>query len=283
MSIIKKEIDGFIFNLDTKSPGASADLIVAGSREPEFMWILREEAVGKLGIDLGANLGYTTLNMSRGMQEIVAIEPDKRTRNLLKMNVRENGLAGKIRICSFAVSDKSGSQSIYYTDKPNLTMLCEPSLDKRKLYSKGKIKTKTLDQLGFIPDFIKMDIEGFEVEVLRGGMNTLSSSPNCKLLIEVHPGLYTVERDFSIVLRDLIKLGYKFKYIASAGCAQPTLFKEKGYEPFKIFTLGEYTRGVYKDIQVEDAIYFCSIPHRQFITTTKRYSERIVRSILLSR
>ena len=257
--------------LDEYLRGISGDLFVNGSREPAFMWIIKKEARGLLGVDLGANIGYTTLFMCKKMDRVIAIEPDIKSRRILNRNINYNGFAKKTIIYEFAISDKNSSETIYINrNRPNLN----------SLYNTGNqdcyeliIETRTIDSLDIEPNFIKMDIEGYEIEALRGSYKTLSRSKLCKLLIEVHPQYYSKDRDFELVLEDLLKMGFNFKYVVSAGIPNPLPIIQKKYKPVKEFqTKGKHCRGLYEGIKNEDAIEF----------STKLYNDtKIVRSILL--
>jgi len=278
------DIEGFKMHLDPRKRGITSTLLFQGYREPAFMWILRHEAKGDLGLDLGANIGYATLSLCKNMKKVIAIEPDKRCRKLLKRSLEDNNFVKKTKVKSFAISDKNGEKDIYLAKKNfNLNSLCElsASQSKKDKFVKSKIKTVTIDSLNIDPNFIKMDIEGYEVEALRGARETLSRSKYCKILIEVHPQFYNADRDFSVVLKELISYGFDIKYVVSAGVSCPDLFKEKGYKPFKSFKDGDHKRGLFSNIDTSDAIRFASFPHNQKNPKTGKVSKKIVRSILL--
>jgi FkbM family methyltransferase len=178
--MITKKIDGFKMHLDPQDGGISRILAKRGLREPCFMWILQNEASGSLGLDVGANIGYTTLYLCRGMDRVIAIEPDPRSRKLLIKNIEANGFENSTQIYDFAISDKNDRQTICFADKPNLSTLYDrPGLKGQK----HEILTQTIDSLGILPNFIKMDIEGSEVEALKGAMQCLKEADYCKILI----------------------------------------------------------------------------------------------------
>jgi len=281
MKVIKKKIDEFTMFLDASGKGISGTLKSSGAREPCFMWVLNKEAEGELAMDIGSNIGYTTLPLCREMSRVIAIEPDKRSRKLLEKSIKANGFQDSTKVMGCAMSDKVGVETIYLAKHPNLTTLCKQR-DKKHTQKKKTIETMTVDNLGELPNFVKMDIEGYEVEVLRGGMSTWEKVEKCKILIEVHPQFYTEERNFADVLRKMMSLGFKFKYVISAACAVPDKFKAKGYKPFKVKSIGRWERGIYSDISEEDAINFCAYPHRQKIKG-KKDSKKIVRAILLTK
>jgi len=285
MKKLVMDIGEFRMHLDPLKRGISGALWGQGYREPAFMWILKKEAKGGLGLDVGANLGYVTLYMCKGMDKIIAIEPDERPRGLLKNNIKENNFVKKVKIFKFAVSNKNGVEIIYLSKKhPNLNNLCNnKSLKKNKDFLKEKtVKTKTIDSLNIDPNFIKMDIEGYEVEAIQGAYNTLKRAKDCKLLIEIHPQFYNKDRDFSF------NMDYRVKYLVSAGCEHPDLYREKGYSPIKVFNDGDHRRGLFKDVKQQDAINFCCQQHKQKYLSRdddnrviEKETKKIARSILL--
>ncbi len=275
-------IGKYRMHLDPMKRGISSSLWGQGYREPCFMWILKREAKGKLGIDLGANLGYATLYMCENLNKVIAIEPDQRMRKLLKRNIKENGFTNKVKVRSFAISYKDGEEVIYLSKKhPNINTLCENKklIKSKDLWKKKVIEVKKIDSFQLLPNFIKMDIEGYEVEAIRGAMETLKSVKDCKLLIEVHPQYYNEERNFARVLKDLFKIGFDVKYIVSAANECPILFKDRGYSPFKIFKDEKRERGIFKGVSKEDAIDFCAFKHDE--PDHDKISVKIARAILL--
>ncbi len=275
-------VEGFNMHIDHYKRGISSALWGQGYREPGFMWILKREAKGKLGLDIGANLGYATLHMCKGLDKVMAIEPDRRPRKLLKRNIKENNFLSKVEVSTFAVSNKNGKETIYLSKKnPNLNNLCsnEKMKAKKDFLKKEIIKTRTIDSLNVEPDFIKMDIEGYEVEAILGGLETFKKIKKCKILIEVHPQFYNDDRNFANVLRKLFDIGFNVKYVVSAACGCPDLFKERGYSPFKVMKDGDHKRGIFKNISKEDAIDFCAFKHEQAVGD--KVSIKIARSIFL--
>ncbi len=285
---MKNKINGFDMLLQKSLRGISGTLFTCGKREPEFMWILESEAKGKLGIDLGANIGYCTLPLCKRMDRVIAIEPDKKARNILQKNINlnEKRFTGtRVKIMDVAVSDAVGSYNIYVNKESNLTSMIEP---KKGEFSIKKIKCITLDSLGKLPNFIKMDVEGYEVEVINGALECLKETPHCKILIEVHPITYSESHSFANVVRKLFDLGYYFKYVVSAGTACPEPIRQKGYtKPIKTFKFGPFKRGIYADIKQDDALDLCSRTHEHyFVDPTDVHKipqlvKKAVRSILL--
>lgn len=258
------------------------------NREKEFMTIMRQELKsGQLAFDLGANIGYTALVMCKLVGptgQVYCVEPDPRNYSVLKKNIKLNNYADICGAKMMAISDTDGEAEFFTSTYSNLG-----SLSKNKRTNKGIIVAvrsldSYLDELGILPDFYKMDIEGHEVEVILGMQEIAKKSKSgTKILMEVHPQLYNKKLDMNKALRSIVEYGFYFKYVMSAAIAQPKLFKEKGYSPKEIYKSSGWTRGVYDNITTEDAIYFCSQSHKEYVPSRKKSTKKIVRSILLEK
>jgi FkbM family methyltransferase len=277
---MRKEIEGFPMYLSDTLTGLSAHLWGDGYHEPCFMWLLRKEAQGDLALDIGANIGYSTLSLCKNMKKIIACEPDDRSRKILKKNIKLNNFKEKVQVYKFAISNKEGKKVFYLSKHPNLS-----AFNKNKKYwtKKKEVQTRTIDSLNIIPNFIKMDLEGHEIEVIQGAINSLKKTKFCRILLEVHPQFYDGNRNFANSIRLLISIGFNIKYLVSAGVACPDKFKEKRYEPYKIISCNEFKRGIFKDIKTEDAICFSTQKHKQYIKSLQKYSNKIVRAIMMEK
>jgi len=253
-------------------------------REPAFMWVFRNELKpGMVFYDIGANVGYQTLigaEILNGNGSVVAFEPDPRNAKLLQMSINKNGYKN-IEVKQVVVSDSYGETSFHLSDATNLS-----SVIKTK-HSKEEVKIKTIvlecDQPLILPNFIKMDVEGHEVEVIRGAINMFAENNfACKILIEVHPRTYSKERSLETELRKLLALGFNTKYVISAAVAIPDLFKEKKYTPVKVFQAGQYYRGVYNNVSNDNMLELACYCHEQVVPNGE-ISDKIVRAIMLER
>ena len=156
---------------------------------------------GDIVVDIGAHMGrYTIIGSKRvGAQgRVVAIEAHPENFEMLNRNIKLNQLTNVIPL-NYAVFSKETKIKLYLPDKESgYTM--HHSIMSNYVFTKYKDKTEdkfvevsanTLDyflQLEGITDvnWIKIDVEGAEFEVLKGAHNVLSNSKNISLLIEVH-------------------------------------------------------------------------------------------------
>ena len=140
-------------------------------------------------IDIGANIGTTSLMMSRYISDncyIHSFEPVYH--KILDMNITQNNLTNKVKIYPIGLSDKSEILKgglIDFSLKANYGFTQIDNLEKADDNFEHKIYTKTLDSFN-IPNvsFMKIDVEGFERAVLDGAINTIiNNTPT--ILIEI--------------------------------------------------------------------------------------------------
>jgi FkbM family methyltransferase len=151
---------------------------------------------GAVIIDGGAHIGYLSLELARlaGRRgHVYSFEPDPRPFARMEDTVSLNGMQDRITMFSYALGATSGDQTFYLcptlgwsTAVPNSHLLDLVPTTVRS------VSLDSLVQAGDIPskvDFIKLDLEGFECEALRGMTRLLSQDPpfvlsevNCLML-----------------------------------------------------------------------------------------------------
>lgn len=184
----RTEVEGLVLHLDAQD---SLDLSLdpnyeAFERKCLKNWI-RE---GDLILDIGAHVGLFTLLMARLTGpggRVFAFEPCPTTFQILSENITANGF-GNIRATHAAVSSTTG--------KLHLHLSPENSGDHR-IYSTGEqrscVEVPSLALDSFPPlegekvNFIKMDIQGAEMEALVGMERLLRHNPEVRILMEFWP------------------------------------------------------------------------------------------------
>jgi FkbM family methyltransferase len=131
--------------------------------------------------DVGANFGFYTYLATDLCKETHAFEPMPWLASVIRGNVRKNDT---VAVNAAALSDKSGTIDFYITDS---TMVSTINASVVELYSslhthtfkKISVPTMTLDDYVAMhakPTFIKIDAEGAEEQIIKGGPDFLSSS-----------------------------------------------------------------------------------------------------------
>ena len=146
----------------------------ADFRETEF---LRQTLNGGLLLDIGANVGIVTLSLADKVDGAILFEPNAIAADRAKENLAVNHLPFEVH--EVALSDREGY--IYIEDRggpsgvnrvlPDQAASPHPS-KKVSCTTLDKFLSARKDAIGDIA-FIKIDVEGHEVEVLRGMKSTL--------------------------------------------------------------------------------------------------------------
>lgn len=165
-------------------------------------WDIKSEAVvqqmlnkylcqGDTFIDIGANFGLHTLYAAKlvGIKgNVFAFEPVASNLNLLQRHIALNAVEHQVKVVPKAVSNSSEPFLNFYlpTDEVAVTASLSPAVNNGKNVQVANVRLDDFWQNIDLPiQLIKIDVEGAELEVLRGAENLLKKwKPN--LLIEVH-------------------------------------------------------------------------------------------------
>jgi FkbM family methyltransferase len=149
---------------------------------------------GDIVIDVGAHIGLYTLIAAKRVGssgKVIAIEPDPDNCNLLKRNVELNRLTNVIILERAAFSSDSKLKLYLPGKERGFTKLSTTMANRATTENFLEIDASTIDHLMLMQgitqvNWIKIDVEGAELEVLKGATATLSAGKNIALLIEVH-------------------------------------------------------------------------------------------------
>ncbi len=127
--------------------------------------------------DIGANIGMTALLFAGLARHVVAFEPGPSTFALLETNLARAG-ADNVTAVNLGMGARAGHQTLTFSTQNRSGGFVS---DRLKISNAGHstetIRIDTLDGYFFDadlrPDFIKMDVEGFEPQVLRGAQALL--------------------------------------------------------------------------------------------------------------
>lgn len=163
-------------------------------------------------IDIGANFGwYTCLFSIIGGEnsKIFSVEPSPDNLFFLKKNIYKNKLKN-ISLIECAIGEKENSLPLYFANpkNPGAHSLIKDTPQQDSITNYSQVDVKTLDSLFKdleIIHLMKIDIEGFELNALKGGLKTLKKVQN--LLIEFSPHLwkdpYNEAKHFFKILNDI--------------------------------------------------------------------------------
>ena len=146
---------------------------------------------GDTVIDIGAHIGRYTITSSKQVGDsgkVVAIEADPDNFELLKKNITLNKLTNVLPL-NYAVFSTRTRMKLYEQSasaKYNSVMLARAGKTENYVEVNAETLDDILKQNGINQvNWIKIDVEGAEYEVLKGSTKTLASG-NVSLLVEIH-------------------------------------------------------------------------------------------------
>lgn len=152
--------------------GATGNIYCGLHEFADMAFVLHLLRPGDLFVDVGANIGsYTVLASAVCRAETIAVEPDPGTAAFLHRNIQVNGIEPRVTVVEAALGQHDGVAQ--FTVGLDTTNKIAPDGDQRT----REVRVRRMDDLlqGRAPTLIKLDVEGFEPEVIAGGGQTLSN------------------------------------------------------------------------------------------------------------
>lgn len=142
--------------------------------------------------DIGANIGYfSLLGAMNNSAKIIAFEPVPAIAKEFHQLMLINGVSNRVELAEYALSDEAG-EVLMVTPGSAETNVMDTALRGQKINKDDGIRVPmiTLDEFVFEkkhqpPDLIKLDVEGAEVLVLKGGTTTIATFRPV-ILAEIH-------------------------------------------------------------------------------------------------
>jgi FkbM family methyltransferase len=220
------------FYCDRNSSSIEADILKSAKMESgalKHRWRVLELGMdlispGSRVIDVGANIGVYALPWAAINADVTVhcFEPNLAVRSRLARNVALNRLTARIRLHAEALSDHAGTATLYGNDDMS-------SLNRGVHTGAGQavpteVPLARLDDIfgleGPPLSLMKIDVQGHELEVLRGAQAVISRHRPA-LILEHEDDLYLSASDASERKTDLSKLlsrlGYETLYISRWG------------------------------------------------------------------
>lgn len=195
-------------------------LIMRGCWEP---WITKAIATrvepGWRCIDVGAHMGYYTLllaDLVGDQGRVLAVEPNPANASLAWDNVKLNGFEDRVELHRNACSDGAREMKLSvpgrYTGGASL----------RADAAGDVVHVSRLDTMVESPewDFIKIDVEGHEREVLRGMKQIIEASEHLAIAVEVTPHDWLPDSPEGF-FNALTLQGFSVGVIADSGSIEP--------------------------------------------------------------
>ncbi len=167
-----------------------------------------------LALDVGAHVGFWTNSLARHFDMVESFEPNPETFECLMQNKLDNvtahnfGLGDTDEITFLSYPDGDGAHE---RDNSGAWMI-----EGGKSEGALEIETRRMDSLGLKPDFIKIDVQGYELLVLKGGYETIKECRPIILIELVMNGVIQqeaidfIENELGMIRKEVVTKDYVY-------------------------------------------------------------------------
>jgi FkbM family methyltransferase len=193
LAVLHGLAEGLRFPVRAVPPGhPHTRLLLLGDLEVPVQEALhRTVTPGATVFDIGANIGFFALLAARLAGErgrVIAFEPVPEVAGYARAAAVSNGVADRVDVRTQAVAEHAGTAALHVVAEPSWSHLASRGRHPDTVATID-VEVVTLDGLldagQPVPDVIKLDVEGAEVEVLRGAARLLREHRPA-LIVELH-------------------------------------------------------------------------------------------------
>lgn len=187
---IVRTLHGFALEIDpVRDSGLERSIHYTGTYETGTLHVISAVlGPGDVFADVGANIGLMSILAARAVGtggKVFSFEPNPETAEIMERNIALNGTE-QIELVRKAVGKSSGEAVLYerWDSNRGSASLIDPKFETES----HKVEVVSLDE--FFADFgrniglMKFDIEGFELEALKGAEGLLSQREAPVLIVE---------------------------------------------------------------------------------------------------
>lgn len=165
---------------------------------PVAAFIRERIRAGAVCLDVGANVGVYVLQFARWAGpagRVVAFEPNPGALKALHRHVEMNDLSGRVEVVAAAVGAQAGDATMYASDTDGMSRLGAPNELIAERVREITVPVVTLDEFcearALEPDWLLIDIEGFEIAALEGARRLLARrGRQLHVVVELHPNVW---------------------------------------------------------------------------------------------
>ena len=164
-----------------------------GYERESFEYIRKVVRDGDVVLDIGGHIGLYAAALGRLVQpngHVYSFEPTPNTNRVLRETVKLNGLGHIVTVKNKAVSKNSGNAVFYVSDHPMDNSNSLVNFTKPRKVHPVDVSLVSIDdfsvEIGKKINFIKIDVEGAELDALMGAKQTLLRD-RPKGILALHP------------------------------------------------------------------------------------------------
>jgi len=158
-------------------------------------------------VDVGAHVGYYSVRMARRCRRVIVFEPNPKNREVLVKNLELNNLRN-VTVLSYAAGESRYKARLWLAGSGS-TLL--------EGYVTGEsveVDVVPLDEVVEYADIVKVDVEGYEWNVIQG-MGKLLDKYKPTLIVEHHDFRHYRTKDYPRIRSYLKSLGYIELYLTT--------------------------------------------------------------------
>ena len=206
--IVHNWIGGAKFFVKTGETGLTGNIYTGLHEFHDMGFLLHYLRNEDLFVDVGANVGsYTILACATVGAAGIAFEPIPSTFKRLENNIRLNQLEEKVKCVNKGVGAESGS--IAFTSNSDTTNHALATLERVEDGVNVDVVTLDAELEELLPSLIKIDVEGFETQVLAGGHRTLEKKSLNAVIMELNGSGKHYGYDESKILEVMLGFGFR--------------------------------------------------------------------------
>jgi hypothetical protein len=179
-------IGGAKMNVRKNDTGVTGNIYVGIQDFYEISFALHFLKENDVFADIGANVGFYSIIISNTKKiKSFSFEPVPSTFKKLQQNIELNKLQGLVIAKNIAIGSSFGNVKM----SANLDTVNHVKLSNQNNEEDVIVEVHPLDSILLdygIPSLIKIDVEGFETEVIRGMKNILASTTLKAIIIELN-------------------------------------------------------------------------------------------------
>jgi len=167
--------------------GATGNIYCGLLEFEEMAFVLHFLRPGELFGDIGANVGvYTILATKNAGARVIAVEPGPEAFQRLQQNVEMNNVEDLAELLNLGASSKEGKLPFTQNLDAVNHVPVEHELNNQSEFT--EISVKPLDKIfeDESPILLKIDVEGYEYDVLKGASELLASDRLLAIIIELN-------------------------------------------------------------------------------------------------
>ena len=200
-----------------------------GLFEPETVnFFVKEFKKANLFVDIGAHHGYfTCLANYSGVPKVISVEPDRLNFKFLKKNVTQNQYVKNSDLINLAVGETKGELEIFgFGTGVSFRKTWGGNVSKRRaIVMMDSLDSLLISEIPLENAVVKIDVEGFELLVIKGAINVIKTAKNSTFFVEIS---LLLDQNESITKQ------------AAPGVEQLiSIFLSAGYGMFRISELGQ--------------------------------------------